>query len=209
LFVAVGGIAPTKSDLAIGKRDQAMVGDGHAMGVTAEILQHIFRAAEGRLQLHHPLFSKQCSSPSGEGLGICQQLQIGMEVELTILKSLFESVDEFAAEDFAQNFFRKKVVFLRIDPTGVIGREAAGGHDTMNVRVKIELLAPTMQDTEKTDLRTEVLWVANDFEKGFGIAAEQEIVDLVHRPRQGLIRRASHGLFPIARSPAFGGWALA
>jgi len=132
-----------------------------------------------------------------------------MEVELTILKSLFESVDEFAAEDFAQNFFRKKVVFLRIDPTGVIGREAAGGHDTMNVRVKIELLAPTMQDTEKTDLRTEVLWVANDFEKGFGIAAEQEIVDLVHRPRQGLIRRASHGLFPIARSPAFDGWALA
>jgi len=34
-------------DLAIGKRDQAMVGDGHAMGVAAEILQHIFRAAEG------------------------------------------------------------------------------------------------------------------------------------------------------------------
>ena len=73
-----------------------MVGDGRAMGVAAEILQHIFRAAEGRLQVHHPLFSKQCSPPSGEGLGICQQLQIGMEVELTILKSLFESVDGFA-----------------------------------------------------------------------------------------------------------------
>src|SRR6516164_11441664 len=86
-----------------------MVGDGHAMGVAAEILQHIFRAAEGRLQVHHPLFSKQCSPPSGEGLGICQQLQIGMEVELTILKSLFESVDEFSAEDFAQHFFGKEV----------------------------------------------------------------------------------------------------
>jgi len=61
LFVAVSGIAPTKSDLAIGKGDQAMVGDGHAMGVAAEILQHIGGATEGRLQVHHPLFSKQWS----------------------------------------------------------------------------------------------------------------------------------------------------
>jgi hypothetical protein len=34
----------------------------------------------------------------------------------------------------------------------------------MNVRVKIELLAPTMQYTEKTDFRTELFWVASDFE---------------------------------------------
>ena len=61
LFVAVSGIAPTKGDLAIGKGDQAMVGDGHAMGVAAEILQHIGGATEGRLQVHHPLFSKQWS----------------------------------------------------------------------------------------------------------------------------------------------------
>ena len=66
---------------------------------------------------------------------------------------------------------------MRMDPAGVIGREAAGGHDTMNVRVKIELLAPTMQYREKTDFRTEVFWVASDFEKSFGTAAEQEIVD--------------------------------
>ena len=61
LFVAVSGIAPTKGDLAIGKGDQAVVGDGHAMGVAAEILQHIGGATEGRLQVHHPLFSKQWS----------------------------------------------------------------------------------------------------------------------------------------------------
>jgi hypothetical protein len=36
LFVAVSGIAPTKGDLAIGKGDQAVVGDGHAMGVAAD-----------------------------------------------------------------------------------------------------------------------------------------------------------------------------
>ncbi len=38
-----------------------MVGDGHAMGVAAEIVQHIGGATEGRLQVHDPRFSKQWS----------------------------------------------------------------------------------------------------------------------------------------------------
>ena len=33
LLVVVSGIAPAKSDLRFGERDQAMVGDGYAMGV--------------------------------------------------------------------------------------------------------------------------------------------------------------------------------
>ena len=59
LFVVVSGIAPAKSDLAIGKGDQAVVRDGHAMSVAAEILQHIHGATEGALQVHHPVLSKQ------------------------------------------------------------------------------------------------------------------------------------------------------
>ena len=59
-----------------------------------------------------------------------------MEVELTILKSPLESADELAAKDFAQDILGKEVVFSCVDPTAVIGREAAGGNDTMNVRVR-------------------------------------------------------------------------
>jgi hypothetical protein len=51
------GIATTKDDLAIDEGDQPMVGDGHAMGVAAEILQHLFGATEGALQVNHPVFS--------------------------------------------------------------------------------------------------------------------------------------------------------
>ena len=65
-----------------------------------------------------------------------------MEVELTILKSPLESADELAAKDFAQDFLGKEVVFSCVDPTAVIGREAAGAgvHDTMNVRVNASTL---------------------------------------------------------------------
>ena len=69
LFVVVSGITPAKSHLAIGKGDQSMVGDGHAMGVAAEILQHIFGAAKGTFQVDDPVFSKQWPEPSREDLG--------------------------------------------------------------------------------------------------------------------------------------------
>jgi len=38
----------------------------------------------------------------------------------------------------------------------------------MNVRVKIELLAPSVQDTEETDLRTEMFGIASNFVGGWG-----------------------------------------
>jgi hypothetical protein len=66
LFVAVSRIAPTKSDLAIGQGDQAVVGDGHAMGVAAEIVHYVFRATEGRLQVHLS-FAKSLSPPTLRG----------------------------------------------------------------------------------------------------------------------------------------------
>jgi hypothetical protein len=45
------------------------------------------------------------------------------------------------------------------------------------VRVHIELLAPSVQDTEETDFRTEVFRITSDFEKGFCTGTEQEIVE--------------------------------
>jgi len=63
-----------------------------------------------------------------------------MEVELTILKSPLESADELAAKGFAQDILGKEVVFSCVDPTAVIGREAAGGHDTMHMRVNASTL---------------------------------------------------------------------
>ena len=59
LFVVMSGIAPTKSDRLFGKRDQAMIRDGYAMGVAAQILQHICGATERWFGVDHPIFSEQ------------------------------------------------------------------------------------------------------------------------------------------------------
>ena len=68
LFIVVGGIAPTKRYRSVSKRDQAMVGDGHAMGITAQITEHMLWASERTFRVDHPVLSEQRSQPRGERL---------------------------------------------------------------------------------------------------------------------------------------------
>ena len=72
LLVVVSGVTPTKSDLAIHKRNQTMVGDGHAMGVAAQILEHILGATERWFRIDHPVLSEKWPQPGGEGLGVSE-----------------------------------------------------------------------------------------------------------------------------------------
>ena len=87
-----------------------MVGDGHAMSVAAQVLQHIFGTTEGAFQVDHPILSKQRPQPGGKDLGLREEFQISLEAELAILKSLLERIDKLAAKDFPQHFLGEKVV---------------------------------------------------------------------------------------------------
>ena len=57
MLILVSGIPPAKSYLASAEGDETMVGDGHAMGVAAQILQDILGATEGALEINHPVLS--------------------------------------------------------------------------------------------------------------------------------------------------------
>jgi hypothetical protein len=58
-LVVVGGVARTKCDLLVGKGNASVVRDGDAMGVTAQILEHVLGATEGAFQIDHPGFSEK------------------------------------------------------------------------------------------------------------------------------------------------------
>src|SRR5882672_5577462 len=174
--MVVSRIPPAETDLAIAEGDQAVVGDGHAMSVAAEIVHHVLGATEGTFQVHHPILSMEGPQPSGEGLRLRQKLQVSVEVELAILKRLFERVDELAAKNFLQHFLGQEVIVWGTNPAGVIGRETVGRNDTVHMWMSGELLAPRMQDTGYVDLCDEVSGIASDFEEGFRTGAQQEIV---------------------------------
>ena len=85
-----------------------MIGDGHTVSVAAEIVQHIFGTTEGTFQVDHPVLSIEWPQPGGKDLGLRKKLQISLEAELAIVKSLFERIDKLAAKDFTQHPFGKK-----------------------------------------------------------------------------------------------------
>jgi hypothetical protein len=66
-------------------------------------------------------------------------------------------------------------LFHRFAPIAV--PSATGGNDTMDMRVKLELLVPGMQHGEEADFRAEVSRIASDFKKCFGTATEQQTID--------------------------------
>lgn len=49
----------------------------------------------------------------------------------------------------------------------MVGGQPTGGNHTMDMGVMQQVLAPGVEDREKTDLRAQMLGVAGDLEKGF------------------------------------------
>ena len=144
LFVVVGRIAPTKRDLPISKGDQSMVGDGHAMGVTAQITEHMLWASERAFRVDHPVLSEQWSQPRSKGFWLSEELQVSMKVELAVMKGALEGFVELAAEYAAEHLDGKKKVVMWFDPARVIGRQSTGWHHAMDMRMKFDFLTPSM-----------------------------------------------------------------
>jgi hypothetical protein len=97
---------------------------------------------------------------------------------LTAVKA-FEAGDELTAEDSSANLQgEKKTGIARRHPTGVIGRDAPGGDDAMDMGMSEQVLAPGMENAEDTDFGAQVLGVRRDFQQGGGGGGEQEMVKL-------------------------------
>jgi len=177
LLVVIRRVSPTKGDLVVGQRDQAMVGDGHAMGVTAEILEHMFGAAKGWFGVNDPVFSEQWPEPGSKDLGLREQSQITGKVQLAMLKGRLESGDELAAKHTSEYLDGEEEVRTGSDPAGVIERESTGGNNAVDMRMKLELLVPGVEHTEEADLGSEMSGVTRYFPERFGAGTKQQTID--------------------------------
>ena len=59
LFAAVGIIAPAEAAALAVEGGDAVIGDGHAVGIAAEVAQDMFRSAEGGLGVDVPVLVAQ------------------------------------------------------------------------------------------------------------------------------------------------------
>src|SRR5215217_8787298 len=83
ITLAVGSVVlPGEADLAVGERAQSAVGDSDAMGVAAEIGQHLFGPAERWLGVDNPVEAPEFAETTCEGLRFGKVGEIAEEPQL-------------------------------------------------------------------------------------------------------------------------------
>jgi hypothetical protein len=83
----VGIILPAEGDLIVLEGDEAMVGDGDAMGVAAEIAEDVMGTAERGFGIDDPIVTEQGTQESVEGFLILKRSKRTREDQLALLES--------------------------------------------------------------------------------------------------------------------------
>ena len=98
---SVTGLAIDVSELNLiaVETDEAVVGDRHAMGVTAQIPENLFGTAEGRFGIDDSGVDVKTPNPGTETDRIFQGLKLWRETDLVGGDKVFEAVEKLAAKD--------------------------------------------------------------------------------------------------------------
>lgn len=73
-LLAVGIVLPGEGDLIILEGEQAMVGNGDAMGIASQVTEHTLGSSERGFGINHPILSEEGSKEGSEGLRVAQRL---------------------------------------------------------------------------------------------------------------------------------------
>ena len=133
-----------------------MVGDGDAMRIARQIVQHMFGATEGRLGIDDPVLPIERAQEDGEALVVVERHALTEEAQLIAGKETPQSSDELAAEYTTEDLDWEQEAVTGRDPAGVIFRESATGHQAVDVRMWSERLSPGVQDGQEAEFCAEM-----------------------------------------------------
>ncbi len=117
----VGGNSHHLLLLAVLQLQQAAIGNGHAVRIAAQVLEHVLGPAKGGLGVNHPFFLFPWRQVAGKGLPVAQGFQIAEEVELAGGMSFCQALQEETPEQAAENLDREKEAAAADNPLVVIG----------------------------------------------------------------------------------------
>src|SRR5215472_749477 len=165
LLAVTSVVLPAESDVGVGDVDKPMVGDRDPMRVASQIMQDMFGTAERRLGIDHPIFPKQGAEKSVELLLLCQRKACAKEHEFAPAKSALQAGHKLSTKDAAQNLHGQKESRRRADPLFMILRQPAARHNTVDVWMPLQGLAPGVENAQEADLSTEMFGFSCDFQQ--------------------------------------------
>jgi len=137
LLIAVSVIPPTERDLVAVEGKQSMIGDRHAVRITAEIAKNLLGSTKRGLRIDDPFMLVELSDKGREALRSVQMLNLASQDQTLLSESMLQSIDELAPEYLLQHAQRQQESGVTgMNPTGVVGRESSVGDDAVDVRMK-------------------------------------------------------------------------
>jgi hypothetical protein len=131
---AVPIIAPAEADFFAVEGGDAVVGYGHAVGVTAEITEDMFRSAEGRLGVDVPVRLAQFFDQMFEPHGIMEISGGPAAIELVVAIEMTKSGKELLTEGVVQyRNGQKEPWVVGRDPALMIWGQSTAGDHAMDV----------------------------------------------------------------------------
>ncbi len=101
-------VLPAEGDGAVPDLGQAGVGDGDAVGVAAEVVEHLLWPAEGRLGIDDPVDAARRLQLLGKASGLVEVDEGSAEDQLACPESLVEGFEEQTAEQAGQHAGRQE-----------------------------------------------------------------------------------------------------
>ncbi len=97
-LIAMRIVAPAKRNVLSIESQQAMIRDGNAVRVAAEVTEYLKWSAESRLGINNPVLATQTSYQLGKLPGFSEYGRGSGAAELVAAIQAFQTVDELAAE---------------------------------------------------------------------------------------------------------------
>jgi hypothetical protein len=96
LLAAMGIILPTEGDLAVGNGQESVIGDGNAVRITGQVVEHMLWSSEGSFSVDHPILTKERPEEGMEGFLSGQWFEAGGKQEFAVTKGLLQAGDKLA-----------------------------------------------------------------------------------------------------------------
>ena len=84
LAAVMGVVLPPESHMRVRDGFEAVIGNGDAVSIATEILQHVLGSAEGWFGVDDPVFAEERTQPGSEELGMGERRKLSGQVQLTL-----------------------------------------------------------------------------------------------------------------------------
>jgi len=100
-----------------------------------------------------------------------------VQLKSVLFEKFTEFLAELAAEDLAECFDGQEESARRVYPSGTIESQTSRGNDVVYMGMMLEVLSPGVEHAEESNIGTEMLGIASEFEQRSGAGAEEQIVE--------------------------------